>query len=364
MSASRQVQRDSRAVLLTPPGSAAIAVVRLLGPHVEPFLTAHFSRTPKPGRAVHGQLADGDTVLDDPVVVLSEDRSTADLSVHGGPWVVQSLLDLAQRDGFAVTTRTTLPLPDEAVDGATVIGREVATHLPLARTDLALRVLLAQPEVWRQLQRRWQLTPPTEPEVAAILADNSLRWLLHPPRIAIVGSPNAGKSTLANQLFGQARSITADVPGTTRDWVGDIANVDGLAVMLIDTPGIRPTNDPIEHAAIARSGTEIALADFVVLVLDVTCPLEGPQRALIDAHPDALSVANKCDLPLAWDPAQVPGALPTVAPTAQGLDDLRRLIRQRFDCHDAPIARARWWTDRHRSILQRIVRDPNLVREI
>ena len=58
--------------------------------------------------------------------------------------------------------------------------------------------------------------------------------------VAIVGPPNVGKSTLANRLFGQARSITADQPGTTRDWVGGVADIVGLAVTLVDTPGVPP----------------------------------------------------------------------------------------------------------------------------
>ena len=101
-------------------------------------------------------------------------------------------------------------------------------------------------------------------DLPAILADRSLWWLLHPPRVAIVGRPNVGKSTLANQLFARERSITADLPGTTRDWVGELADVNGLAVMLVDTPGLRDAADPIERAAIAGARGQIAAADLVV----------------------------------------------------------------------------------------------------
>src|SRR6185503_2714425 len=95
-------------------------------------------------------------------------------------------------------------------------------------------------------------------------------WMLHPPRVAIVGEANVGKSTLANQLFAQERSITADLPGTTRDWVGEVANVDGLPVTLVDTPGVRETADEVEREAIARSGEQVAAADLILLVLDAT----------------------------------------------------------------------------------------------
>src|SRR4051794_4437240 len=98
------MENSNQAILLTPPGSAAIAVVRLRGPLVEPFLRAHFSRPVPPGRCVHGTLSDGGTEIDDPVVVLDADRLTADVSLHGGPWVVRRALELAGRAGFDVLT--------------------------------------------------------------------------------------------------------------------------------------------------------------------------------------------------------------------------------------------------------------------
>ena len=137
--------------------------------------------------------------------------------------------------------------------------------------------------------------PAAGADVVRIRDDHSLYWLLHPPRVAIIGVPNAGKSTLANRLFAQERSITADLPGTTRDWVGEIANVDGLAVMLVDTPGLRHTDDPIESEAIRRSKGQIERADLVVLVLDVTQPRDPDQLALEAAHRCALVVVNKSD---------------------------------------------------------------------
>src|SRR5690606_3480586 len=100
-----------------------------------------------------------------------------------------------------------------------------------------------------------------------MLDDASLRNLLRLPRVAIIGTPNVGKSTLANQLFAQERSITADLPGTTRDWIGEIANIDGLAVMLVDTPGQGQPRDPVEAAAVDASIHQIDASDLIVLVL-------------------------------------------------------------------------------------------------
>jgi small GTP-binding protein len=176
-----------------------------------------------------------------------------------------------------------------------------------------------------------------------VLDDPSLDRLLHPPRVAIVGAPNVGKSTLANQLFAQERSITADLPGTTRDWVGEIANLDGLPVMLVDTPGVRETADAIEQQAIERSREIVTGADLIVYVIDATAPFVPATKVSV------LHVLNKADrgVPpgLAYD-------LATVATTGQGIDALRSLIRARLGCAELTPDAPRCWTDRQRQVLR------------
>ncbi len=153
--------------------------------------------------------------------------------------------------------------------------------------------------------------------------------------MAIVGAPNVGKSTLANQLFGQERSITADLPGTTRDWVGEMANINGLPVLLVDTPGLRHTDDAIEAKAIERSRSPIAAAGLIVLVLDATRAMEPEQSPLITAYPQALIVANKCDQRWAWDVAAL-SSVRTAATTGMGLDELRQTIARHFRLRKHP----------------------------
>ena len=343
------MHHGGRAMLLTPPGGAAIAVVRLAGPGVPDFLAAHFSRPIQEGRCVHGDLSEGGRVLDDPVIVLSGDRTIADLNLHGGPWVVRSVMELAKRAGFQVVRSSTGPVEADAVDAASEIEREILTYLPLARTELAVRALIAQGGAWERLRL------PLDPGAAReMLADASLRWLLHPPRVAIVGPANVGKSTLANRLFAQERSITADLPGTTRDWVGEIANVNGLAVMLVDTPGLRSTDDPIEGAAIELGRAQLAAADLVVLVLDASRPLWPEQGALLASHSRALCVINKSDHPAAWalPEAEARNAIHTVATTGVGVDALRRAIAGTFGCDGVVLEKPRWWTPRQRADLQ------------
>jgi tRNA modification GTPase len=353
------------AILLTPSSPAAIAVVRLCGEGVAPFLAHRFSRPASEGRCVHGNLTDeSGNVLDDAVVVLSRGGTVADINLHGGPWVVQAVLDLARRAGFEVCRAN--DAPEVAYDAATALQREVLEHIPLARTELGLRTLLAQPQAWADALKHGKLG---RDELERILADRVLQHLLHPPRVAIVGAPNVGKSTLANQLFATERSITADLPGTTRDWVGEIANVDGLPVLLVDTPGVRDTADPIEREAIARSGRQVAGAELVLLVLDATRPLESEQSRLVHrfGHESrSLIVLNKSDLagapPIGPDLPRIDVA--TAAVTGAGVAELRSAILAHFGCAGLAPDRPRVWTARQGDIVRRAMTRPAILGEM
>jgi tRNA modification GTPase len=336
---------------MTPPGSAAVAVVRLAGPEAGDFLKRYFDRDVPAGKCVHGTLVEENRIIDDPVVV-RVGVDVVDLNLHGGAWVIQATIELAERSGFVRAQDD----PGQ-LDASDSLEREVLGFLPYARTELTIQAILAQPQAWRNA-----IDDPAF-DVQRAMEDHALEHLLSLPRIAIVGPANVGKSTLANQLFAQQRSITADVPGTTRDWVGEIANIDGLAVMLVDTPGIRATADSIEQAAIARGAGQIHAADLVVLVLDASRPLEPEQRILIDRFADAVQVINRCDLPAAWDVSSVE-SVQTVATRGDGIDKLRRAILTRFGCADFRIELPRVWTSRQREIAIRAKNDLAVLNEL
>jgi small GTP-binding protein len=341
------IERNT-AILLTAPaavGGSAIAVIRVRGPLVKPFLGRCFSKMPVSDRCVHGELRDGDAVLDDPVVVLSGDERSADISLHGGAWVIASTFALMKREGFEILRGDSLPLAQESLDGpASIFEGEMLAYLPLARTEAAIRMLLDQPDAWRR-------GIGSGLDVRGILADQTLWRLLNTPRVAIIGEPNVGKSTLANQLFGQQRSITADLPGTTRDWVGEIADVDGLAVLLVDTPGQREAADEIERAAIAASREQIGTSDLVMVVLDATAP---PMS--IAHHAGSLVVVNKTDQPGAWN-FRALDPLMISAKTGYGLGELRGAIHGRLGIKAVDDSRPRWWTERQKAILTDSIHD-------
>ena len=338
------------AALLTPPGAAAIAVVRIHGDGVGAFLASHFSAAARLDRAVHGELSDGSHLIDDPVVVLV-DAQTADLNLHGGPWVLRATLDLLARYGFAVDSPApTSSARTDMLDAEDLLWQEVLAALPRAKTELAVRMLLAQSAAWKGLLR----SSPTQNDIKGMLADRTMGRMLQTPTVAIVGPANVGKSTLANRFFGQQRSITADIPGTTRDWVGELANLHGVAVMLVDTPGIRASSDAIEQTAIARAKDRISSADVVVAVLDGARAFDAEQADVLRQNPGALVAINKSDAPAAWNVAHTVGshAIAIAAKMEAGIDTLRRRILSHLGCDDLRIDSPRCWTVRQRAILR------------
>lgn len=283
--------------VLTGPQPAGIAVISIRGPALTAFLNAYLHPTPRPSTSLsHHRLLDpSGTTIDDPV--LSQFSPThAELSLHAGPEIVRQTVELLRSSGFT-------PEP-EPTDLAARINR----LLPLCRTELATRTLLAQ------------LTHQHLP-----LTDSpALIHLLHPPTLAITGAPNVGKSTLLNRLAGTNAAITADLPGTTRDYVSIDVDLNGLVVRLLDTPGIRPTSDPIEAAAIANAHPAIRLANLQLLVLDASTGISPHEQQLLHDFPSALVVWNKSD-------KSPPRSGNTIsATTGQGINSLISAILTHF----------------------------------
>jgi tRNA modification GTPase len=155
------------------------------------------------------------------------------------------------------------------------------------------------------------------------------RMIREGAQIAILGTPNVGKSSLFNALLNANRAIVTPVPGTTRDVLTERADVRGIAVSLVDTAGIRESADVVEREGISRARQSAAVADLALLVLDRSRPLTADDRALLTTPTAAprVVVVNKIDLPPAWSEAalDVDASAQPVAisvKTGSGLDAL------------------------------------------
>jgi tRNA modification GTPase len=159
--------------------------------------------------------------------------------------------------------------------------------------------------------------------------------------VLIMGKPNAGKSSLLNRLLNENRAIVTHLPGTTRDIIEETINLGGLPVRLLDTAGIRTTEDVIEQEGINRALDKICQADLVLFVLDSSRPFDGEDRLIFNALKGSrvIGVQNKCDLPSRLD-------LPTdfldmrqlqiSASSGHGIESLKETIRSTFFDNQSP----------------------------
>jgi tRNA modification GTPase len=332
---------------------AAVAVVRISGPVAFKALAALAGPLPPPRELRLAALRDGGEMLDRALIVAfpgpasATGEDVAELHLHGGRSVVAGLLAaLGRIAGLRAAA------PGEFTRRAFANGRidlaeaEGLADLIEAETAAQRRAALAlaggglsrQVEAWRtQLlglaaEVEAALDFSDEDDVAPLRADFGAAlaalqaeleaWLARPPaerlkdgiQIVIAGPPNVGKSSLLNALIGRDAAITSPLPGTTRDLIEAPIALGGVPFLLIDTAGLRDSDDAIEAIGVARARGSLAAAD---LILWLGPPAEAP--------PGAIRVHAKADLG-----GHVAGTdLSVSATTGAGLDDLSRLLIRR-----------------------------------
>jgi tRNA modification GTPase len=145
-------------------------------------------------------------------------------------------------------------------------------------------------------------------------------------RAAIVGCPNAGKSSLLNQLLGRDRAIVSPIPGTTRDTIEETANIRGLPVIFIDTAGLRDAQDTLEQEGIRRSHQSLRSAEVIIHVLDGVSETGTEMLPAVPAS-RRIVVRNKIDLLPSPRPPSAESALDVSCLTGEGIEELKDRIR-------------------------------------
>ena len=338
---------DTIAAIATPIGEGGLAVIRISGAHALAVADAIFSPVGKSSRkasaaASHtiqfGHVVRAGKTIDDVLLsVLRAPRTftredVVEITCHGGILPAKMVLDAALAAGARLAE------PGEFTRRAFLNGRidlaqaEAVADLIHARTELALSAAHEQlagklsqrinqlrddllktlahveayidfPEEDIAEETRGQLLERLERGVAfmdeLLRTANEGQILRRGIRAAIIGRPNAGKSSLLNQLLGHDRAIVSPIPGTTRDTIEETANIRGLPVVFIDTAGLREARDEIEVEGIRRSHESLQKAEFILHVLDVSEPLtEADEKYLAGfAGKKRILVRNKIDLP-------------------------------------------------------------------
>jgi len=258
-------------------------------------------------------LADFAGIDEGLAVCLADDW--AQLMPHAGPRVVDKLVEHLLHHGAArgeVDNRALYPEADSAIEA------DMLAALAMSPSPAAIDLLLAQPRLWRQSIRR----PPSP--------IRHLDHLLSPPTVVVAGAPNAGKSTLANAILGRTANLVSDLPGATRDWVGSLAEIAGVAVHWIDTPGIPPEAPEAPEPGDAVEREAIRLASRVIERADVLIAMREPDGAYppLPRVPD-VCVVNKIDAspPLAAsrDPRTTDGLAKPQAADELHISALRRI---------------------------------------
>ncbi|GAA5511385.1 tRNA modification GTPase MnmE [Deinococcus carri] len=356
---------DTIAAIATAPGSAGVGIVRVSGPDALRVADGVFRGRRRPsatagGRFLFGQLvAEGGEVLDEGLcLVFRAPRSytgedVAELQTHGSPAVLAGVLsrvlelgarparpgeftlraylagrlDLAQAEAVLelVGAGTETARRQAALGLSGALGERVervAAHV--TRTLAALQALLDYPEEGVPDEDRELPLAAAEAELSALVGTaRAGQVATRGARLALIGRPNAGKSSLLNALLGFERSIVTPLPGTTRDYLEAQLSLAGVPVTLVDTAGIRETGDEVEAAGVRQAVSLAGAADLVLALEDGSLPREALPAALPE-EARVLRVRTKADLPAAWtDPA----ALDVSAVTGQGLPELREAIQ-------------------------------------
>lgn len=356
---------DSVAAIATPPGKGAVGIVRLSGNEaLEIAAKVWRGKDPRGmggGQFTYGEIVDArGEILDEALLlVFRKPRSytgqdSVEFQTHGSPavlrQVLQALLEAgarpAQPGEFTLRAylngrmdlaqaESVLALVESESDAARRQARRgLSRGLSQRIESIADRLydLLAHIQAWLDYPEEGVEPVEIQTTVSQVLAEVEHLLATAPAgriaqkgaRLALVGAPNAGKSSLLNALLGYERAIVTPIPGTTRDYLEAPLEIAGVPIVAVDTAGVRNTDDPVERAGVERALGIAQEADLVLYLADPTQPRPEPPDLPWER---VIKVATKADLPALWEDA---GFIRVSSPTGSGLDTLRKAIHHKL----------------------------------
>lgn len=369
---------DTIVALSTPIGRSGIGVIRLSGPaslDIARILINDKDFSPEPNKVFLKSLQDLETkdVLDQSLITYFKaphsftGEDIIELSCHGSPVILQTLiknilsLDARLADPGEFTLRalsnkrmnlSQAEAVRDLIDAQTeAAAKQAARQLRGELSSYLQPVKDSLLEIIVQLESRLEFVEDDLPELAAEQMSQQLlelsgrvnslastfqsgRLLRDGLKVALVGRPNVGKSSLFNSLLASDRAIVTDIPGTTRDSLSELINIKGVPVLLIDTAGVRVSSDIIESIGVERTRRAIDEADLIVVVLDGSQELTSDDLDILSEVADLkhIFVINKCDLKFNNEVLieKQTQKVTVSAKTGEGLEHLRSAILEPF----------------------------------
>lgn len=365
---------DTVVAIATPPGRGGVGVVRISGPAVPTIAQHLLGKLPPPRHAEYASFRDHDGTSIDTGLALYfpaphsfTGEHILELQGHGGPVVMNMLvrraiglgaraaragefserafqngkIDLAQAEAIADLIESSTEQAARAAQRS-LAGEFSARIHGLIEQMIELRahveaaIDFAEDEVdFLSAAHVYERVQALLDEIDAVLASARQGSLLREGlRVVITGRPNVGKSSLLNSLAGHEAAIVTDIPGTTRDVLREVIQLNGVPLHLMDTAGMRVSNDVIEQEGMRRAQAELVQSDHVLLVVDDVAGLTPEDRETVAAMPTGVAltlVYNKCDLSHR-PPLRAAGAAHAVvrlsAKTGIGMDLLRERLQE------------------------------------
>lgn len=324
---------STRVVLLTPPGRGAVATLLVTGADAISSVERSFApaRSGPLNQLPLGKICFGrwGGSQGEEVVVCRHREKQVRVHCHGGHAAAERIQsDLAGAGCVSVSWQSWLSTADS--DPIRVAAHLALSQAPTLRTasillDQSSGALRSALERAIEQIETGQFASAADSLQSLLMTAPIGQHLIEPWKVVLAGPPNAGKSSLINQLMGYQRAIVYDQPGTTRDVVTARTAIGGWPVELADTAGLRASAQPAEAMGIELAEQSLASADVKLLVFDLVEPFGRESQALADRFPGALIVHNKSDLasqPITDRPPGIEVSALTAAGTARLIEKI------------------------------------------
>ena len=374
------MEKNTIVAIATSPGIGGIGIIRISGE--EAFLVVSKIFCPKdaffnvldptPNVIKYGYIFDGEEKIDEVLVSFFKaphsytTENTVEINCHGGVLVMRRILEIAIKNGARIAE------PGEFTKRAFLNGRidlaqaEAIIDIITSKTDKERSMSLTQLEgflsekinniqskiydVLIQIEAgidypEHEIEDVTRETIFSVLTKSkeSLKKLCDSfeegkvlkdgVKTVILGKPNVGKSSLMNTLLREERAIVTDIPGTTRDTIEEYVNIKGIPLRIVDTAGIRNTEDKIEEIGVEKAKNEIENADMIIAVFDISRELAEEDYEIIELikNKKSIIIINKVDLEEKWDEKEVFGEKKVINISAKekfGIEELENEIEE------------------------------------